>query len=108
MDVEIAVVSVTDSMFGDEKEMSDYAIKAAEKWGLGSKGGNSGIIIAVSRKLKKVSIATGPGLDRNLPPATCQKIMDEQMAPELRQGKYFQGVLNALLAIKDHLGFSGK
>lgn len=103
-DLEIAVVTVTDSMFIGETEMSSYAIKIAGKWGLGNKGENYGILIAVSKSLKKVSIATGPGLDKFLAPDACQKIMDEKMTPELKKGRYYEGVMAAILAIKEAIG----
>jgi uncharacterized protein len=102
--IEIAIVTVTDSMFGDEKEMKDYAVKLSNKWGVGDKSSNNGILIAVSRKLHTVYIATGTGMEKLMPNDTCQKIIDEKMLPDLRKGRYYDAVMNSLNGIKEALG----
>ncbi|MDB5281243.1 MAG: hypothetical protein JWO06_318 [Bacteroidota bacterium] len=102
--MEIAIVTVTDSMYGDEKDIKDYAVKMANKWGVGDKSDNTGILIAVSRKLHKVYLATGTGMEKLLPNDSCQKIIDERMLPELRRGRYYDALLAALGGIKESLG----
>ena len=102
--IEIAVVTVTEAMYGDEKEMSSYVTRLGDKWGVSSKGENKAIIIAYGKKIRKVSIVTGSGLDNILPASVCHKIVDEKMAPEFRKGSYYNAILSAVKAIKDHIG----
>ena len=102
--MELAIVTVTDSMFGNEKEMKDYAVKLANKWGVGDKDNNNGILIAVSRKLRTVYISTGTGMGTILPNDACQKIIDERMLPNLKKGKYYDAILSALSGIEEALG----
>lgn len=102
--VEIAVVTVTDKMFGDEKEMSSYVTRLGDKWGVNKNGQNKAIIIAYGKKIRKVSIITGSGLDNILPGSACHKIVDEKMAPEFRKGNYFNAILEAVKGIKDYIG----
>lgn len=102
--IEIAVVTVTETMFGDEKDMSSYVTRLGDKWGVSNRGENRAIIIAYGKKIRKVAIVTGSGLDNVLPPAVCHKIVDEKMAPEFRNGSYFNAVLTAVKSIKQYIG----
>jgi uncharacterized protein len=102
--IEIAVVTVTEQMFGDETEMSSYITRLGDKWGVARKGENKAIIIAYGKKIRKVSIITGAGLDHILPSSMCHKIVDEKMAPEFRKGDYFNAILDAIKSIKDYIG----
>lgn len=102
--IEIAVVTVTEPMFGDNKEMSAYATQLGDKWGVGKGGENKAIIIAYSKKIRKITIVTGTGLDNLLTPAFCHRIIDERMAPEFKRGDYYSAIMNALKAIQQGLG----
>ena len=102
--IEIAIVTVTEKMFGDEKEMSSYVTRLGDKWGVSKNGQNKAIIIAYGKKIRRVSIITGSGLDNTLPPSACHKIVDEKMAPEFRKGNYYNAILAAVKGIKDYIG----
>lgn len=102
--IELAVLTVTDSMFGTETEMSSYATKIGDKWGVGTKTPNRGIIIAYSKKLRKVAIVTGTGLDKLLPAQAIRQIIDERMAEEFRKGKPFDALMVAVKGIGEYLG----
>ena len=102
--LEIAVVTVTEDMYGDEKEMSSYVTRLGDKWGVTARGENKAIIIGYGKKIRKVTIVTGTALDRFLPPSLCNKIIDEKMAPEFRRGNYYDAILIAINSIKDALG----
>lgn len=106
--LEIAVVTVTDSMFVGEKEMSDYATKIGDKWGVGTKYPNQGIIIAYGRNVRKVAIVTGTGLDKILPPQVCNDIISQRMAAEFKTGHPYNAILAAIYSIADQLGVSLK
>jgi uncharacterized protein len=101
--LEIVVVTVTEAMFGDEKEISDYATQLGDKWGVGKHGVNKAIIIAYGKKIRKVSIVTGSDLDRVLPPVVCRRIIDERMAPEFKQGKFFNALMGAVDGLREYL-----
>ena len=102
--IEIAIVTVTEKMFGDEKELSNYVTRLGDKWGVTAKGENKAIIIAYSKKLRKVSIITGSALDNVLPPVVCHRIIDEKMTPEFRNGSYYNAISIAVKSIKESLG----
>lgn len=80
-------------------EVSDYAVKLAEQWGIGVKGKNNGVIILVAVEDRKVTIQTGYGMEGVLPDAICKKIVENELKPEFKQGNYYQGLDNASTAI---------
>ena len=102
--LEMAVVTVTEGMYGDEKEMSSYVTRLGDKWGVSVSGENKAIIIAYGKKIRQVSIVTGAALDHALPPAACHNIIDEKMAPEFRKGNYYEAIMAAIKSIKQSLG----
>lgn len=90
---QIAVVIVP-SLEGTD--ISDYAQKLAEKWGIGQKGLNNGILILVKPKSGdsrgEVKIAQGYGLEGVIPDITCAEIIDKEIIPSFRNGDYYGGL----------------
>ena len=95
---QIAIVIVKD-LYGYEK--GDYTFKLAEKWGIGQKGKNNGILIMVKPKSDngetgKVFIAVGYGLEGAVPDITARKtIISAEMLPSFKQNDYYTGLENA-------------
>lgn len=93
---QIAVVIVP-SFGGYDK--SDYAQQLAEKWGIGQKGLNNGILILVKPKTAnsngQVQISPGYGLEGAIPDITCAEIVDREMIPSFRSGDYYGGLNKA-------------
>jgi len=97
---QIAIV-VVPSLGGYDK--SDYAQRLAEKWGIGQKGLNNGILILVKPKTAdsngQVQISPGYGLEGVIPDITCGEIVDKEILPAFRGGNYFSGLSNAVSTI---------
>ncbi len=90
---QIAIVIVP-SLNGYDK--ADFAQRLAEKWGIGRKGKNNGVIILVKPKTAsssgEVQISTGYGLEAVIPDITCGEIVDYQILPAFRKGDYYKGL----------------
>jgi len=90
---QIAIVTVSDLMGYDK---ADYAQRLAEKWGIGQKGLNNGVIILVKPKTNEssgqVQIAQGYGLEGVIPDIVCGQIVDYEILPEFRNGNYYMGL----------------
>lgn len=90
---QIAIVTVSDLM---GYEVADYANRLAEKWGIGQKGLNNGILILLKPKTDnsggQVTIAPGYGLEGAIPDITCAEIIDNEMIPAFREDDYFRGL----------------
>ncbi|MEI7830985.1 MAG: TPM domain-containing protein [Prolixibacteraceae bacterium] len=92
---QIAIVIVKD-IFGYEK--GDYTFQLAQKWGIGQKGKNNGILIMVKPKLAngetgKIFIAVGYGLEGAVPDITARKtIIVAEMMPSFKVDDYYTGL----------------
>ncbi|HUV01322.1 MAG TPA: TPM domain-containing protein [Bacteroidales bacterium] len=91
---QIAIVTVNDLQGYDK---ADYAYRLAEKWGIGQKGLDNGILILVKPKTSErsrgeVFIATGYGLEGVIPDITCAEIIDYEILPTFREGNYYTGL----------------
>jgi uncharacterized protein len=91
---QIAVVTIRDLQ---GYEVADYAQRLAEKWGIGQKGLDNGILILIKPKTSEsshgeVSIAQGYGLEGVIPDIICGQIIDYEILPEFRNGNYYQGL----------------
>jgi uncharacterized protein len=97
---QIAIVTVP-SLNGYDK--SDYAQRLGEKWGIGAKGKNNGVLILIKPKTAdsrgEVFITTGYGLEGKLPDLTCSDIVNNEMLPSFRSGDYIGGISNAVSTI---------
>jgi len=100
---QISIVTITDL---GVYEISDYAFKLAEKWGIGQKGKNNGILILVSKTQRKTFIATGYGVEEYLPDAICKRIVELTINPSFKQGNFYEGLSNGTDEVINRL--SGK
>ena len=73
-------------------DVADYAVRLAEKWGIGQDKKNNGIILLVSIGDRKMSIQTGYGVEGALPDAIARRIIENSIKPAFKQGAYYQGL----------------
>lgn len=92
---QIAVVTVP-SLNG--YDIMDYAQRLGEKWGIGQRDLNNGLLILVKPKTAdsggEITIVQGYGLEGAIPDLTCAQIIDNEILPFFIEGNYFSG-LNA-------------
>ena len=91
------VVAIFPSL--DGQVLEDFSIKLAEKWKIGSKKNNNGVILLIFKEEHAVRIEVGYGLEGALPDALAGQIIRNEIAPAFRQGNYDAGVINAVNAI---------
>lgn len=94
--IQITIVTVN-SLEG--KEIASYSFELGNKWGVGNKGKENGVVILVSKLERKAFIATGYGMEGVLPDALCATIVRRDMIPAFREEQYFKGFENAVSAI---------
>jgi uncharacterized protein len=90
---QITIVVIKD-LNGYDK--ADYAQRLGEKWGIGKKNLNNGLLILVKPKTQDskgdVQISTGYGLEGAIPDLTCAQIVDNDILPAFRKGDYYGGL----------------
>lgn len=93
------VVVVTVPSLGG-RPVADYARELGTSWGVGQRGKNNGVVVLLSGQERQVSIQAGSGLQSAITPAVTNRIINQQMLPNFKQGNYFAGLrtgLNTLL-----------
>ena len=97
---QIAIVIVKD-LYGYDK--ADYAQRLAEKWGIGQKGLNNGVLILVKPKTQgsqgEVQIVQGYGLEGAIPDITCSQIVDNDVLPAFKRNDFYGGLDKATSTI---------
>lgn len=100
---QIAVIVVDD--FGGYTA-AEYATLLGEKWGVGKKGKDNGIVVLIKPTGKagerELFIAVGMGLEGAIPDLATKKIRENIMQPLFAEGKYYEGLdkgLNALMQL---------
>ncbi len=98
---QIAIL-IVQSLDGDVIE--EYSLRVAEKWQLGQKEKDNGILLLIAIDDHKMRIEVGHGLEGALTDAQSNRIIRNEMAPDFRRGDYDAGVIAAIdsiiLAIK--------
>ena len=87
------VVAVFPKMQSDTP-VKDYAMRIANSWKVGQKGKNNGVCLFIFVQDHKMYLTVGTGLEKVLPDATCQNILNTKIIPRLKAGD-FDGGLNA-------------
>lgn len=93
---QISIVTITS--IGDY-DVSDYATQLGNRWGIGQKKRNNGVIILAAIKEHKINISVGKGLEGALTDLTSGRIIRNEMAPSFREGNYYRGFRNGLNAV---------
>jgi uncharacterized protein len=93
---QIAVLIIP-TLGGDSLE--DYSIRLAEKWQIGQKGRDNGVILLVVMQERKIRFEVGYGLEGALPDSLAGDIIRQVIAPRFRQGKFFEGIQAGVKAI---------
>ncbi len=80
--------------------IEDFAIEVAHnKWKLGQKGKDNGVLLVVSTGDKKYRIEVGYGLEGPLPDSLVGSIARNRLVPFFRKGEFSQGIYSAALVI---------
>lgn len=81
----------------------DYALQVAEKWQLGNKDIDDGLLMVVAVNDRDMYILTGYGLEGVLPDAAVNRIIREDITPLFKQNNYGAGVIAGVDALKTRL-----
>ena len=91
------VVVTFPSLEGESLE--DFSIRLAEQWKIGQKDKANGVILLIFKDDRKVRIEVGYGLEGVLPDATAKLIIENEITPRFREGKFDEGIESAADAI---------
>ncbi|RWX52099.1 uncharacterized protein VU01_10404 [Candidatus Electrothrix marina] len=93
---QVAVLTV-DSLEGDPLE--DFSIRVAEKWGIGQKGKDNGVLLLVAKKERRARLEVGYGLEGVLTDLLAGRIIDDVITPRFKSGQFDQGFESGVAAV---------
>ena len=72
--------------------IEDYSLRVVEKWKLGRKNVDDGVLLLVALEDRKMRIEVGYGLEGVIPDIAAGRIIKEYIAPEFRRGNIAGGI----------------
>ncbi len=100
--IEIAIITI-DKRAMTAEEFDAFTLEIAQNWAIGSKEKNDGMLIAISKGLRRIYIHNGIGTAEILSDAATAKIIDEVFIPAFKKGEYYQGTKDGLNSITKKL-----
>jgi uncharacterized protein len=86
----------------DGYDIADFGVRLAQKWGIGRKGKDNGILLLVALQDRAVTIQTGYGVEGAVPDAIAYRIIQNEIKPAFRQGDYYTGIDRAVQALMSY------
>lgn len=84
------VLIIINSLKGED--INYLAANWAEKWKIGQKGKDNGVILMMSKDDRKVAIQTGRGVEASLTDLMSKRIIQSRIIPEFKRGNYYKGL----------------
>ncbi len=87
------VLLTVPSLEGDPIE--DFSIRVAEKWKIGQRGKDNGIILVVAKADRKMRIEVGYGLEGDVTDVFSSRVIREILTPAFRESAFARGLNDA-------------
>ncbi|MCE5275494.1 MAG: TPM domain-containing protein [Deltaproteobacteria bacterium] len=79
--------------------IEQFALDRAEKWKLGQKGKDNGLLLVIAAKDRKYRIEVGYGLEQTLPDSLAGSIARMYLVPAFKAGNYTRGIVDTTSVI---------
>lgn len=81
--------------------IEQFSVRVAERWKLGRKGVDDGVLILVAKSDRALRIEVGYGLEGVVPDVVAKRIVSEIIAPQFKQGRFFEGLRDGVARLID-------
>ena len=79
--------------------LEQYLVEVAEAWKIGQTGKDNGVLLLVARDDKQVRIEVGYGLESTLTDLLAGRIIDYEIIPRFKEGKFEEGIVAGVAGI---------
>jgi uncharacterized protein len=93
---EIAILTVRTTA---PEAIEDYSVAIFDRWKIGERGKDNGLLFLVAVQDRRLWITTGYGLEGILPDGKIGEIRDRTIVPYFRAGRYAEGILRGTEAL---------
>lgn len=83
----IAIISSTEG-----EEIKYLAAQWGEKWGIGQKGKDNGVLVLLAKNDRKIAIQVGRGAEPLLTDFQSKRIIERVIIPEFKKGDFYSGL----------------
>ncbi len=81
----------------------DFGLKTAERWKLGRKDRNNGVLVVIAIKDRKWTFEVGYGLEPTLTDAFCGRVGRDVFVPHFKKGDYSRGIYEGTLVLANRV-----
>lgn len=103
----VQIVFVSFDTIGED-EISNVAFTIGERWGVGQKDADNGVVILYVEDLGKIFVATGYGVEGVLPDSKIGRMLDEVYIPLREEGNVNKGIIEFSFLIAEELIKNGE
>lgn len=86
---QISIVMITSL---DGYAIEDYTFQLGDRWGIGQKDKDNGVLMLIAKDDRKIFIATGYGMEGVMPDGLVKRIIEDDIKPYFKQGAYYNGI----------------
>ncbi|WP_343669033.1 TPM domain-containing protein [Chitinophaga sp.] len=90
---QVAIVTIPST---NGRDIAEVGLAILRDWGIGTKEKNNGILILAAISDRKIRIEVGTGMEGVVPDAIANRIIDENIKPNFKNGDYYQGFNEAI------------
>ncbi|GIX42283.1 MAG: hypothetical protein KatS3mg129_2016 [Leptospiraceae bacterium] len=76
--------------------IEEYSMRVVEKWKLGRKGIDDGVLFLIAYKDKKMRLEIGYGLEGVIPDAKAKEILEDYVKPYFKKGDFYKGIYTCI------------
>lgn len=95
---EIVVVTLSRN-FAPAEKFDSMVTVLHNNWGVGKKGKNNGVLIAICNDYRKIRIDNGYGVEAKLTDKETKEIIETIIIPGFRKQEFYEGTRKGILAI---------
>ena len=81
------------------QSLEEYTLNVAQSWGIGQKGKDNGALLLIARDDRKIRIEVGYGLEGRLTDLLSGRIIDNEISPHFKAGRFDEGVIAGMSAM---------
>jgi len=74
------------------ESIEQYSIRVVEKWRLGRKEIDDGVLLLIAKNDRKLRIEVGYGLEGAIPDVTAKRVICEVITPHFKKGDFYGGI----------------
>ncbi len=83
----------------DREDIEGFSLRIAERWRLGQKGKDNGLLLTIALDDRRYRFEVGYGLEGILPDSLVGSIGRQYLVPYFRKGDYTSGIFYATIAV---------